>query len=432
MSQTESKKEYGVQRLRKAKFETPTGKPTRSSGFEYIKYGDDNKYPHFLEGLLQQAEHNAIVDAKSDWIAREGFNLESLPPTLQTWFIDNDMDSLVYKLAKDLEIFGGFCFYVTKTRDGSTVATLEYEDFKNIRVPQTDDGETVSELLVSNNWHKIRTTNVERVPIWENGTSEPRSMFYYVGNSKDVYPSPSYYGGIAAIQTGIEIDNFHLNHVKNGFFIPLVINFNNGIPDDERQDEIVRDVKLSFSGTDNAGEPLISFNESKESAVSIESFEPADLDKKFEVLNSQIQQKVLSSHRITSPQLIGIKTEGQLGGRAELLDAWELIKINYIKPRQYTLCSVIKTVLGINDVDLELVIQPPIEEELDKDVLTIEERRELQGMSVDEMSDQQRTIIALKQLPQELRQRFIENLTTEEINRIVGYEPETENIDTEE
>jgi len=430
MSQKKSKgsQHYGIQRLRRAVFETPTGRSVKTSGYEYIKYGDDNKYPIFLENLLQQPEHNAILDAKTDWIGREGFDIESLPSNLQSFFIENDMNTFVYKLARDYELYGGFSFYVIQRRDGAGVASLEYEDFGNIRVPNDD----MDELLVSEKWDKIRTTEVERVPAWEKGTTTPKTLYYFTDNCKDVYPTPKYYGGIPAIQTGVEIDNFHLNHVKNGFFIPLVINFNNGIPDKERQDEIVRDVKGTFSGTDNAGEPLISFNENKDSQVQIESFEPADLDKKFEVLDKRIEDKIFHAHRITSPMLFGVREAGQLGGRTELVEAWEIFQTDYIRPRQMTLCGVIKTVLGIEDIDLYLMTRPPIEPEVDKDVLSIEERRKLQGIEDEDVSEQQKTIMAIKQLPAELQKKFVEQLTPEEVFNLVGYERISNEIDTED
>jgi hypothetical protein len=54
----------------------------------------------------------------------------------------------------------------------------------------------------------------------------------------------------------------------------------------------------------------------------------------FMQLNEQVQQEILMSHRVTSPMLFGIKTEGQLGGRNELIEAYEAFQTSYVEPRQ--------------------------------------------------------------------------------------------------
>ena len=46
------------------------------------------------------------------------------------------------------------------------------------------------------------------------------------------------------------------------------------------------------------------------------------------------------SHRVTSPMLFGIKTEGQLGGRSELIEAYEAFQTSYIEPRQNQLIEL--------------------------------------------------------------------------------------------
>jgi hypothetical protein len=66
----------------------------------------------------------------------------------------------------------------------------------------------------------------------------------------------------------------------------------------------------------------------------IESLEPEDSDTKFEILNKTVLQEIFVGHQITSPMLMGVRVEGQLGGRTEMLDAYELFKNTYINGRQ--------------------------------------------------------------------------------------------------
>jgi hypothetical protein len=63
----------------------------------------------------------------------------------------------------------------------------------------------------------------------------------------------------------------------------------------------------------------------------------------------QIEQTILTSHRITSPMILGIKTAGQLGGRNEMLDAYDLFLETVVKPIQEEVLKVFEKVLFIRD-----------------------------------------------------------------------------------
>lgn len=436
MSQTTSKdnKNYAIQKFRKATFEIPTGRPVRKSGYKYISYGDDNKYPIFLDNLRQQAQHSKILSSKIDWIAKEGFELEELSSDQQEWLVENDIDDFIFNITRDLETYGGFSFYVIMSRDGSTVTNLEYQDFSKVRVAAEDDNEDESDnrkFLIGEDWSKYRT-DVEEVEEYDPENPVGRSLFYFTGNSKEIYPEPPYYGCLADLQTSLEIKNFHLSHVKNGFFIPTIIQYNNGIPDQDRQDELVREVEAAFTGTDNTGRILVAFNNDSESAITIDSFEPTELDKMFETLNKEIKENVYEAHGI-HPIVFGHATEGALGQRNEMVAAFQMFYTTYIKPQQKQIIGVLKSVLSRNweDLELKLTTIPPLEEETDKDVLTIYEKRELQGIDDSELTDLQRTSLMLKDLPSEVRTKFVESLSVEQLHQLVGYES-TENEITDE
>ena len=65
-------------------------------------------------------------------------------------------------------------------------------------------------------------------------------------------------------------------------------------------------------------------------------------------------QQILTAHRITSPMLLGIKTEGQLGGRSELIDARILFEHNVIEPIQQEILRQLEGILQINYPDIVL------------------------------------------------------------------------------
>jgi hypothetical protein len=83
--------------------------------------------------------------------------------------------------------------------------------------------------------------------------------------------------------------------------------------------------------------------------------------------------------------LFGVKTEGQLGGRAELVEAYELFKATYINDRVRKVERMINYLGSFNGVEgMELIPVEPITERLSEQVLltimTPEELREKAGL----------------------------------------------------
>ena len=58
----------------------------------------------------------------------------------------------------------------------------------------------------------------------------------------------------------------------------LIINFNNGEPTDEIREEIERNINEKFSGYQNAGRILISYNADEANKTTIERLDSDDFD----------------------------------------------------------------------------------------------------------------------------------------------------------
>jgi hypothetical protein len=71
-------------------------------------------------------------------------------------------------------------------------------------------------------------------------------------------------------------------------------------------------------------------------------------DEYYTSINDLVTQKILTAHRITSPMMLGIKTEGQLGGRTETSEAYLLFTNTVIKPFQQAILDCFDEILKIN------------------------------------------------------------------------------------
>jgi hypothetical protein len=114
----------------------------------------------------------------------------------------------------------------------------------------------------------------------------------------------------------------------------LWINYNNGIPGEEEQRILVRALEEQYGGTDNAGQAIISFNESKEQSPDIVQIPRNDNDNYYQSLNDDITRSILSSHRVSSAELFGIATAGKLGTSKEIVEHSEYFRKMVIQPYQ--------------------------------------------------------------------------------------------------
>jgi len=95
----------------------------------------------------------------------------------------------------------------------------------------------------------------------------------------------------------------------------------------------------------------------KEEAPVITPIPQNGADGYYTTVNDMVTQKILTSHRITSPMILGIKTEGQLGGRTEMLEAFAHFQKTVIEPIQSDILSVFTDIFKVNGLDVTLGVE---------------------------------------------------------------------------
>ena len=161
------------------------------------------------------------------------------------------------------------------------------------------------------------------------------------------YPVPDWSAGQRAIEIDVETKNFHLNNLRKGMVPSLWVNYNNGIPGEEEQRILVRAMEEQYGGTDNAGQAIISFNESKEQSPEIVQIPRNDHDSYYQTLNDDITRTILSAHRVSSAELFGIATAGKLGGGNEITEHSEYFRKMVIMPYQNEILPVFNKLVSL-------------------------------------------------------------------------------------
>jgi len=337
-------------------------------GKEYVYYGEKNDYPNYLLRIYNNsAKNNAIITGKVDYICGNGWTVKAedeMQKAKAFGLIDRintkeeSLNELTKKLVTDLSIFGGYYLQVIWTKGTGEIAELYHVDYYKVRTNLDN-----SEFYVSDNW--IKNDNVNPRPDFEtypafdpNNTTGTQILYFKEYRAgANTYSLPDYRGAISYIELDISIGEYHLNTINNGMFSSKLINLNGGKVSQEEEDRIERQFKDKFSGSKNAGKFMLAFNDSKENEPSIVDLSGTELDKHFDLLNKTVQQEIFTGHKVTSPMLFGVKTEGQLGGRAELREASELFQNTYVNAKQQSLEEVVNYLLKFNDIVAELEIK---------------------------------------------------------------------------
>ena len=321
-------------------FLLPIEEQDRMLGF--IKWGKKNDYPYFLVDLYNgSAWHQGIIKNKTHYIAGGGVEVVTgnLQRFLENPFSDFTMDEIVEQLAFDYELFGAFAVKGTWNKEGTRVVRWEYLAIDMIRISSDE-----RMYYLSDDWtvqqQSAEKTNLRTIPALDENNKTGSFVIYYKDPSKKgrkeqgTYAKPPYNGGITAIQTDCDISKFHMYELQNGFKSGTMITFMDGFPETQEEAESFKNqIKGPASNIENSGDIIITFAPSADQAPRVESLTGNDLDKRYESLESSVQQNILVSHSVVSPSLFGVAPEGSFNA-AESAELFEIFKKTYVDTRQ--------------------------------------------------------------------------------------------------
>jgi len=373
------------------------------NGADWIGYGDGeykNNYPQYLIDLYNNsATNSAIINATSAMIAGEDFMCEDSKDLTQYVELKKFLAAvngqetaheLFVKLAFDLKLQGAYAINVIWSKDKTKIAELHHIPVEQVRIGVPDEDGKVPCYYVCSDWTQYRKKEYAPkhiAPFNMMDRSEGSQLLYsgLYSPAMELYHTPDYIASTNWIQIDNLTSDFHLNNITNGFSGSYFINFANGVPTREERVQIERQIAKKFTGANNAGKFVLTFSDDANSKPEIVPIAVSDADKQYTVLNELTIQNIMIGHRVTSPMLLGVRVEGSLGGRNELLQAYELYMNSVVKPFQNQLLKTFKKLLAINGVTIPISIKDvqPLNSMFDaetlKEVLTQDEIREELG-----------------------------------------------------
>ena len=407
------------------KFEEKKGK-------NYVEFGAKNNYSNYLIELFGESpKHGAIVKGKVNYIYGKGFeDIQKNANTQgETW------NQILKRSVLDDELHGGYYLQVIYNTLGN-IADIYHIEFQKVRASKD-----LSKFYIKDDW----TLSDFKEQAREYNAFDPSNptgaqiLFVKQYNPKsDVYPLPSYFQGLNYIESDIQVSRHILGNAKHNFVATKLINFNNGLPQEEEQAEVERDLKNKFSNSEG-DRVVIAFNPSKENAIDIVDLGETSLTKEdFTNVNNLIQQEIFASHQVTSPSLFGIKTEGQLGGRSEIRDAYQIFANTYVNERQQAHEEIFSKLMNLAGIPGEHTITPvePLGFEFGENIMSLnmtkDEIREKMGLEkLDPSIKTQAQITSdnINALSPLVANKVLESMTPDEIRSLAGLIPKDATMD---
>ena len=385
------------------------------NGADWIEYGADNNYFQFLiDRYNGSPTNNAAINGISQAIYGKGLNAtdSSKKPNEYAQMISLFRKDVVRRACYDLKLMGQAAIQVIYSKDRSKIVQLEHMPIETLRAEKCDEDGNVPAYYYFNDWANIKKTDEPlRIPAF--GMSNEEIEIYYIKPYKSgfYYYSPvDYQGGLQYAELEEEVSNYHLNNIMNGLSPSMLINFNNGTPNQQERQLIETKIAQKFSGTSNAGKFILAFNDNKESQAEITPVQLSDAHNQYQFLSEESTSKIMVAHRIVSPMLLGIKDGSGLGNNADEIKTASLLMDNtVIRPFQELLIDSFDNILAYNDISLNLyftTLQPLEFTEVDQ---TIQDKETIEEETGVEMSSDK------NELTDEMADAILENLKYETI-----------------
>lgn len=337
----------------------------------WVEYGEDNDYFRYLiDRYNGSPTNNAVISGIIDMVFGQGIDATDSAKNPQGYLQLRKLikDDELKKVVNDYYMLGNGAFQVIYNKDKSKIVEVYHMPVETLRAEKCNDEGEVEAYYYAYDWSEVRSKKgVERIPAFGFGAQGDKVEILYFRpyRSGSYYYSPvDYQGALPYAELEGEIANYHINNIKNGLAPSMIVNFNNGVPPEEERDIIESQIKQKWSGSSNAGKFILAFNDSSDSAATIEPVQLSEASAQYEFLSRESQQKVLVGHRITSPMLFGVKDQTGLGNNAdEIKTAFQLFDNSVIRPKQNQIIAALDKILAYNNIALNLYFKTitPIE-----------------------------------------------------------------------
>ena len=373
-------------------------------GKDYIEYGTEewrNLYPQFLIDLYYNSStHAAIINATAEMISGEDLVVEDKDTDLDAYVElkkffrhangKETLHQVVKKLAFDFKLQGAYAIHIIWNQERTKIVEVYHVPVERVRAGIPNNLGQIDTYYISSNWANERENPPTEIAAFNTNDRTATSQLLYTGAyspNMDCYHTPDYIAANNWALVDQRVAEFHLNNIENGFSGSYFISFANGVPTQEERFQIEQSLTDKFSGARNSGKFILTFSDDKTRTPEITPIAVSNASEQYLALQELLVQNILTGHRVTSPMLMGIKSDTGLGSNVDELNAAANFYLNtVVQPLQLHILDTLQTIFSVNNIDLPVsfVQLKPITVEFTsedlKAVMTEQEIREELGL----------------------------------------------------
>ena len=325
---------------------------------EWIDYGKDNNYFNFLICLYNNSTtHHAIVNAIVKLVYGKGIDAtdSKLKPNEYAQMMMLFRKEVLRKIIADYKLLGQFAIQVIYNKKKNAIIKIEHLPIQLLRAEKCNEKGEIGAYYYSDNWQEPNKFVPKRIPAF--GFGDKTLEVLYFGNytvGQKYYSNVDYTGAIPYIKLEDNISDFLINDVENGFSGTKVVNFNNGVPDEEKQGEIVTNVTKKLTGQ-NGLKVIVAFNSDETKKTTVDNIPLDNAPEHYAYLSEEARGKIMLGHGVTSGLLFGIPTANGFSANAdEIKNASTLFDNMVIRPMQEAVIDTLDKILAFNKINLNL------------------------------------------------------------------------------
>ena len=367
---------------------------TENKREDWVDFGADNNYYGFLIDCYKNSTtNNALINAICKLIYGKGLDAtdSNKKPNDYAQMKMLFRKEVLKKATTDLKLLGQFALQVIYNKKGDKIVKVEHIPVQLLRAEKCDENGDIKAYYYSDNWQDIKKFKPKRISAF--GFGDKTLEILFVGNytvGQKYYSSVDYTGAIPYCNLEHSISDYLINDVQNGFSGTKVINFNNGVPDEDKQSMIANNVMNKLTGA-NGLKVIVSFNNDETAKTTVDNIPLDNAPEHYAYLSEEARGKILLGHGITSGLLFGIPSANGFSSNAdELKNASILFDNMVIKPFQETVLDALDKILAFNGVSLNLYFKTlqPLEFIDLSPVLSAEEEEEKTGLKLSKHIDE--------------------------------------------
>jgi hypothetical protein len=341
---------------------------------DFVMNGPKNSfYTYIIDRYNGSPTNRAIIDSYAKFIYGKGLmSTQQSQKPLQFAMVNQKLSKKDLKnICQDYALFSEASMEVIY-KNGS-LDRIKHVPKNQILPNKMNEEGDIDTYWYSLDFNEPRKYKPVPIPAFTYEKKKNGSYIYLINSyqvGKTYFTDPIYMAGLPYAELEEEIANYCINHIKNGLSFGHIFNMNQGEPSPEVKRTMKDIIKREGQGSINAGVALINWNNGKETGIDVTALEVSDAHQQYEFLTKEATQKLLISHKVTSPILFGIKDNTGMGNNAnEMESAFNELSINVITPMKETILDCLMELFNDNGITIDLdfiplrqIVQPTIEE----------------------------------------------------------------------